>query len=60
MAGKRWGADNGTDYETWLKFILGPGWAPSGMVANGQFVNGVEAVTQIERSKNDEGEDEKV
>ncbi len=29
MATTRWGADKGTDYETWLKFINGPGWAPS-------------------------------
>jgi hypothetical protein len=29
MAGKRWGADDGSSYETWLKFITGPGWAPS-------------------------------
>jgi len=29
MAGKKWGADKGSSYETWLKFINGPGWAPS-------------------------------
>ena len=29
MAGTRWGADKGTSYETWLRFINGPGWAPS-------------------------------
>lgn len=29
MAGTRWGADKGSSYETWLKFINGPGWAPT-------------------------------
>ncbi len=29
MAGTRWGADHGSSYETWLRFITGPGWAPS-------------------------------
>ena len=29
MAGTRWGADKGTSYEQWLKFILGPGCAVS-------------------------------
>ena len=29
MTTTRWGADKGTDYDTWLKFINGPGWAPS-------------------------------
>ena len=29
MAGTRWGADEGTCYETWLAFINGPGYAPS-------------------------------
>lgn len=37
MAGKQWGADKGSSYETWLRFINGPGWAPS-MVAD---ANGV-------------------
>lgn len=36
MAGKPWGADNGSSYETWLHFINGPGCAPSGIIdANG-------------------------
>lgn len=36
MAGKQWGADHGSSYETWLKFITGPGWAPSMVMdANG-------------------------
>lgn len=29
MAGKKWGADKGSSYESWLKFITGPGWALS-------------------------------
>ncbi len=32
MAGRRWGADNGSSFETWLKFINGPGWAPTMVV----------------------------
>ena len=44
MAGKQWGADKGTSYETWLKFITGPGWAPS-MISDGNGLrSGVEAV----------------
>ncbi|MBK8773042.1 MAG: hypothetical protein IPM06_21790 [Rhizobiales bacterium] len=36
MAGTRWGADKGSSVETWLKFINGPGWAPSMVIdANG-------------------------
>lgn len=27
MAGRQWGADKGSSFETWLKFINGPGWA---------------------------------
>lgn len=29
MAGRAWGADDGTSYEQWLAFIRGPGWSPS-------------------------------
>ena len=29
MAGKPWGADRGSSYEMWLRFINGPGWALS-------------------------------
>lgn len=44
MATTKWGADQGTSYETWLAFIRGPGWAPS-MVANGSGVaDGVAAM----------------
>jgi hypothetical protein len=47
MAGRQWGADSGSSYETWLKFINGPGWAPS-MVVNGGGVNsGVDAAVAI-------------
>ena len=36
MAGTRWGADKGSGFETWLKFISGPGWAFSMVMdANG-------------------------
>lgn len=42
MAGTRWGADKGTDYETWLRFIKGSGWAMSGIMVDGQFMSGVE------------------
>jgi hypothetical protein len=44
MSGTRWGADKGTPYETWMAFIMGPGWAPS-FVGNGtETLSGVEAV----------------
>ncbi len=33
MAGRKWSADDGSTYETWMRFIIGPGWAPS-MVAD--------------------------
>jgi hypothetical protein len=29
MAGRKWGADQGNSYESWLRFINGPGWALS-------------------------------
>jgi len=45
MAGTRWGADHGTPYETWMQFIIGPGWALS-MVGSktGGIIPGVQAV----------------
>lgn len=46
MKDTRWGGDQGTSYESWLSFIRGPGWAPSGVMVNGQWMSGVEAVTQ--------------
>lgn len=45
MAGTRFGADEGTPYETWLEFIRGPGWAPSLVVGPNGVQSGVEAVT---------------
>lgn len=43
MAGTKWGADDGTPYDVWLKFIYGPGWALSGVMRDGVFQNGVAA-----------------
>jgi hypothetical protein len=42
MATTRWGADKGTSYESWLKFIKGPGWAPSMVMSGGVIQNGVD------------------
>lgn len=36
--------EDGT-YTTWLRFINGPGWAPSGAISDGKWLSGVEAVT---------------
>lgn len=33
-------------YETWLKFITGPGWAPSMMGTGGSVTSGVEYMAQ--------------
>lgn len=44
MAGTRWGADEGTPYETWLAFIRGPGWAPTMIGTPKGLQTGVEAV----------------
>jgi hypothetical protein len=46
MAGTKWGGDDGTPYETWLAFIRGPGWAPSGMLSAAGFQTGVVAVVE--------------
>jgi hypothetical protein len=47
MVKHHWKTDEGTTYEQWLKFINGPGWAPSmvGHYENGKMVlqSGVEA-----------------
>lgn len=52
MAGRRWGADHGSSYETWLKFITGPGWSLS-MVMDGNGIrSGPEAAFL---SKNGDG-----
>lgn len=45
MATTRWGADEGTPYETWLAFIRGPGWAPSMVGTSRGMQSGVEAET---------------
>ena len=37
-------ATEGTAYKQWLKFINGPGVAPSGILVNGRYKNGVAAV----------------
>jgi hypothetical protein len=39
MSHTRWGADQGSTKEQWLEFILGPGWAPSGVIKNGVSLN---------------------
>jgi hypothetical protein len=45
-----WLADNpsgvteGTSFEQWMRFIVGPGWAPSFMMDASGFKNGVEAM----------------
>lgn len=44
MATTKWGGDSGTTYEQWLKFIVGPGWAPSLVASNGVVETGVQAV----------------
>jgi len=45
MATTKWGADEGTPYATWLKFIEGPGWAPSMVMgAETGVIDGVTAV----------------
>lgn len=47
MASTRWGADDGTPYETWLAFISGPGWAPSMIGGPSGLVNGVRGVVDM-------------
>jgi hypothetical protein len=44
MENKKWGADKGSSYETWLKFIKGPGWALSMILDDKGLRSGVEAV----------------
>jgi hypothetical protein len=43
MAFKQWGADKGSSYETWLRFILGPGWAPTLVMDASGVRTGVDA-----------------
>lgn len=44
MSHTTWGADTGSSYETWMKFIQGPGWAPSMIVQGGKMYMGQEFV----------------
>lgn len=44
MAGTKWGADKGSSFETWMKFIEGPGWCMTGFVDSTGLHNGVEIV----------------
>jgi hypothetical protein len=44
MSNTCFGADEGTSYETWLKWINTSGWAPSVVVINNKFVFGVNIV----------------
>jgi len=45
--GTRWGADNGTSYETWLAFITGPGHAPSMVGDEHGLRDGVQAIVDM-------------
>lgn len=44
MSTTRWGADQGSSPETWLKFILGPGWAPSMMSSPQTGLVGIDSI----------------
>ena len=47
MSETRYGADkDGTPYETWLRFIQGPGWAPSLVIGTDGVKSGVEGMVQ--------------
>jgi hypothetical protein len=48
MEGTRWGADEGTPYESWLAFIKGPGWAPSLVMSSQGIQEGVAAMAALE------------
>jgi len=41
---KPWGADQSMSADQWLKWIVGPGWSPSGIMINGVYKSGVEAM----------------
>lgn len=43
MATTRWGGDKGASYETWLRFITGPGWAPTLVMDSRGVHDGVNA-----------------
>lgn len=42
---KPWGAAQPMSAERWLEWIVGPGWAPSGMMTNEGYQDGVAALT---------------
>lgn len=44
-----WGMENAApvSYETWLKFVTGPGWAPSMMGTEGNVTSGVEYMANV-------------
>lgn len=58
----RWLADNGASsfghltesYETWLKFVRGPGWAPSAVSDGGSLMSGVAGLATERRSEEKE------
>lgn len=45
MAGTKWGADKGSSYESWLRFINGPGWVPSMVMDSAGIRTGADAVS---------------
>ena len=51
MADNPWGADRGSSYETWLHFISGPGWAPSGIIDANGVRTGVDAASWEEETQ---------
>jgi hypothetical protein len=42
-----WGAAEPMSAEQWLKWIVGPGWAPSAVITNGVYQDGVAAICEI-------------
>lgn len=48
LAGHNRDVDKGTSYESWLKFIKGPGWACSFVAVDGILHTGVNAMTEAE------------
>lgn len=51
MAGNPWGGDAGSSYESWMKFIDGPGWAPSMVIADGVIHSGADAALLVNKLK---------
>ena len=49
MATTKWGNDPGTSFETWMKFIEGPGWAPSAIsTPQTGWIDGVSGVVALD------------